>query len=124
MNVTEMGNIADSMSDDIVVEVSNRIKDREEKFEFDWYGTDAKETVLGFVKDALKKRLPEVGYVIEATKDEVRGLDFNAFAVPVTLAKLEKPTISTDEYHRRLGKWLTESLEKFSKEQMDKEVEG
>ena len=97
MNVTEMGNIADSMSDDIVVEVSYRIKDREEKFEFDWYGTDAKETVLGFVKDALKKRLPEVGYVIEATKDEVRGLDFNAFAIPVTLAKLPEPNAGLND---------------------------
>lgn len=87
MKVTEMGNLANCISFDIADVVRQKISDLEAKFEFDWYSHESKDRVLELVKAEIKARLPEVGFVIEATKDEVRDLPFNAFAQPVTLAK-------------------------------------
>ena len=87
MKVTEMGNLANCISFDIADVVRQKISDLEAKFEFDWYSPVAKDSVLELVKAEIKARLPEVGFVVEATKDEVRDLPFNAFAQPVTLAK-------------------------------------
>lgn len=136
MKVTEMGNLANCISFDIADVVRQKISDLEAKFEFDWYSPESKDRVLELVKAEIKARLPEVGFVIEATKDEVSGLPFNAFAQPVTLAKkgvtnvcLSKPLTleeaiahcnevadknptSCGNEHRQLAKWLTE-LQKF-----------
>ena len=136
MKVTEMGNLANCISFDIADVVRQKISELEAKFEFDWYCPLAKDRVLELVKAEIKARLPEVGFVVEATKDEVRGLPFNAFAQPVTLAKMgdtsecvskpltleeaiahcnevaDKNQTPCGNEHRQLAKWLTE-LQKF-----------
>lgn len=137
MKVTEMGNLANCISFDIADVVRQKISELEAKFEFDWYDPTAKDRVLELVKAEIKARLPEVGFVVKATKDEVRGLPFNAFAQPVTLAKMDAAAnvcaskeltleeaiahcedVAKDDLtpcgknHRQLAKWLTE-LQKF-----------
>ena len=137
MKVIEMGNLANSISFDIADVVRQKISELEAKFEFDWYSPESKDRVLELVKAEIKARLPKVGFVVEATVDEVRGLPFNAFAQPVTLAKksaTENVCASTEltlaeaishcqdvakkdltpcgRNHRQLANWLIE-LQKF-----------
>lgn len=90
MKVWEMGTIG-CIASDIVEKVKSRIAELEDKGEWERYDFRTQDRVLDLVQDELKARLPERGCIIEANVDEIRGLCFNAFAFPVTLAKLLEP---------------------------------
>ena len=87
MRVTEMGNLANGIAFDITEEVAKAIDALNESEESGivWIPMEAKVKVLEAIKQSIKTRLPETGYVIEATEAEIKGLPFNAFAVPVTI---------------------------------------
>lgn len=90
MKVIEMGRIR-CMANDIAEEVKEEIAKREviKDFEWSWFDPKCQSQIFDIIRDKLNERLPNDGYIIEATEDEIRGLPFNAFAKPVTLSPVD-----------------------------------
>lgn len=79
------------MANDIAEEVKAEIAKREviKDFEWSWFDPKCQMQIYDIIREKLNERLPEHGYIIEATKDEIRDLPFNALAKPVTLSQSE-----------------------------------
>lgn len=119
MNVVEIGRIR-CMANDIAEAVKAEIAKREviKDFEWSWFDPKCQSQIYDIIRDKLNERLPEHGYIIEATKDEIRALPFNALSKPVTLSPVDtscggsegKPLtlseaiIHAEEVARKLGK--------------------
>lgn len=90
MNVVEMGRLR-CIANDIAEEVKEEIAKREaiKDFEWSWFDHKCQSQIFDFIREKLNERLPEHGYIIEATKDEIRDLPFNALAKPVTLSPVD-----------------------------------
>ena len=110
MKVVEMGRIR-CIANDIAEEVKEEIAMREaiKDFEWSWFDHKCQSQIFDFIREKLNNRLPENGYIVEATKEEIRALPFNAYEKPVTLAPVDT---SCGTEHRQLAKRRTE-LQKF-----------
>ena len=97
MNVVEIGRIR-CMANDIAEEVKAEIAKREviKDFEWSWFDHKCQSQIFDIIRDKLNERLPEHGYIIEATKDEIRDLPFNALAKPVTLSQEQESPCGGD----------------------------
>lgn len=85
MKVVEAGDICHAIAKDAVGAVNAAVSDAG-----GWMDVmDIEDVVTAAIRKFVAERIPTRGFVVEATKDEIRGLRFNVFSVPVTLAKKE-----------------------------------
>lgn len=84
MKVVEAGEIGAYFGEDLFADLCENVD-----VMGGWKSPDIAHIVRTELIELCKNRLPERGYTIEATKEEIMNLDWNVFAQEVTLAKKE-----------------------------------
>ena len=80
MKLIEMGEIGTCFGEDLFAELCDRIE-----CGGGWYSYGISDMVKSALVEICGSKLPERGFTIEATKDEIIGLKFNPFEGEITI---------------------------------------
>ena len=81
MKVVEGGDIASAITYDLYADLCAAVEAKS-----GWLDCDIAETVKDALFAALRKRLPERGFIITATKEEIMGVDIKAFSHDIEIS--------------------------------------
>lgn len=84
VKLVEMGEIGSCFGEDLFPDLCKEIEERG-----GWDAYDLSENIRKALVDICRNKLPERGFTIEATKDEIFGLKFNPFEGEITIVQKE-----------------------------------
>ena len=85
MKLVEMGEIGSCFGEDLFSDLCERVEK-----EGGWNLYEVGKQIQKHLVELCRGRLPERGFTIEATEDEIRGLEFNPFEGEITIVKKEE----------------------------------
>lgn len=93
VKLVEMGEIGSCFGEDLFTDLCERVEK-----EGGWNLYEVGKQIQKHLVELCRDRLPERGFTIEATEDEIRGLEFNPFGREITIIpKDEAKAILGDE---------------------------
>ena len=92
VKLVEMGEIGSCFGEDLFSDLCERVEE-----EGGWNLYEVGKQIQKHLVELCRDRLPERGFTIEATEDEIRGLEFNPFGREITIVPKEGNGGKSDE---------------------------